>query len=86
MFNTCEHVMHMSKMIQIRHVPDDLHRRLKARAATEGMSLSDYLLSELRALAEQPTLREFLDRLHQREPVKLRESPATIIRSIRDAR
>ena len=77
--------MHMSKMIQIRHVPDALHRRLKARAAMEGMSLSDYLLGELRRFGEQPTLREFLERLHQRERVTLRESPADIIRSLRDA-
>jgi len=73
-------------MIQIRNVPDDLHRTLKARAATEGMSLSDYLLRELRQLAGQPTLGEFLERLRQREPVKLRESPASVIRRLRDAR
>jgi antitoxin FitA len=72
--------MDMPKMIQIRHVPDDLHRRLKARAATEGMSLSDYLLGELRRVAEQPTVEEFLARLRDREPVKLRESAAAIIR------
>ena len=46
----------MSKMIQIRNVPDALHRRLKARAAEAGMSLSDYLLAELRRSAERPTL------------------------------
>jgi antitoxin FitA len=72
--------MHMPKMIQIRHVPDDLHRRLKARAATAGQSLSDYLLSELRHLAEQPTIEEFFERLGHREPVRLRESSAAIIR------
>ena len=72
-------------MIQIRNVPDDLHRTLKARAASEGMSLSDYLLRELRQLADQPTLSEFLERLRQREPVRLRESPAAIIRKLRDA-
>ena len=65
------HAWRMSKMIQIRNVPDDLHRRLKARAAMEGMSLSDYLLSEVRSLAEQPTLREWFDRLHREEPVEL---------------
>ncbi len=40
----------MSKMIQIRNVPDALHRKLKARAALEGMSLSDYLLAEVQAV------------------------------------
>jgi len=73
-------------MIQIRNVPDDLHRTLKARAAMEGMSLSDYLLSEIRQLAAQPTLREFLERLRQREPVELRESPAAVIRAERGTR
>ena len=43
----------MPSMIQIRNVPDDLHRRLKSRAALEGMSLSDYLLGDLTNLAEQ---------------------------------
>jgi hypothetical protein len=47
-------VYHMSTMIQIRNVPDALHRRLKARAALAGMSLSDYLLSEIREVAERP--------------------------------
>ncbi len=77
--------MHMSKMIQIRNVPDDLHRTLKARAAMEGMSLSDYLLSEMRTLAAHQTLREFLEQLHQHEPVKVRRSAAAIIRAARDA-
>ncbi len=76
----------MSKMIQIRNVPDDLHRKLKARAATEGMSLSDYLLAEVQRLAAQPTLREFLERLHERDRVEVRESAASVIRKERDAR
>lgn len=50
-------------MIQIQNVPEALHRRLKARAATAGMSLSDYLLGELREIADRPTLAEFRDRL-----------------------
>jgi antitoxin FitA len=59
----------MSKMIQLRNVPDTLHRRLKARAAMAGMSLSDYLLTEIKEIAERPTLAELRERLHQREPV-----------------
>jgi antitoxin FitA len=59
----------MSRMIQIRNVPDSLHRSLKARAALAGMSLSDYLLMEIRELAQRPTLTELRERLHQREPV-----------------
>jgi len=59
----------MSKIIKIRNVPEDLHRRLKARAAMAGMSLSDYLLSEIKEIAEQPRLAEMPELLHQREPV-----------------
>lgn len=62
----------MSKMIQLRNVPDALHRTLKARAARAGMSLSDYLLAEIREIAERPTLAEFRERLHQRKPVAAR--------------
>jgi antitoxin FitA len=58
----------MSKMIQIRNVPDDLHRKLKVRAAEAGMTLSDYLLSQT---AEKSTLAEMMERLRQREPVEL---------------
>jgi antitoxin FitA len=73
-------------MIQVRHVPAVLHRRLKARAALAGMSLSDYLLSELRTIAERPTLAEMLERLRQREPVELPVSAAELVRAEREAR
>jgi plasmid stability protein len=59
----------MSKMIQLRNVPDALHRGLKARAAMAGMSLSDYLLAEIKEIAERPTLAELRERLHKRKPV-----------------
>lgn len=74
----------MSKMIQLRHVPDDLHRRLKARAAMEGLSLSDYLLQEVERLAERPTLNDLRRRLSQRESVTPRTSPAKAVRSERE--
>lgn len=74
----------MPKMIQIRNVPDDLHRRLKTRAAAAGMSLSDYLLNEVRLVAEQPTWEEFRARLATRSPVNSPLSPAEIIREHRD--
>lgn len=73
-------------MIQIRHVPDRLHRRLKARAALEGRSLSDYLLAELGRIAERPTRQELLERLAQPARGDLRPSPADIIRAERDSR
>lgn len=56
-------------MIQLRNVPDALHRSLKARAAMAGMSLSDYLLMEIKENAERPTLVELRGRLHKRRPV-----------------
>ena len=76
----------MAKMIQLRHVPDPLHRKLKARAALEGMSLSDYLLREVERWAERPTLTELKQRLAQLPPVVPRVSPADAIRAERDRR
>jgi antitoxin FitA len=75
----------MSKMIQIRNVPDELHRALKVRAAQAGMTLSDYLLSEIEQIAEKPTLAEMMERLRRREPVELDEPPDVTIRRLRDA-
>jgi plasmid stability protein len=75
----------MSKMIQIRNVPDELHRKLKVRAAQMGMTLSDYLLSEIEQIAEKPTLRELMERLAHDEPVELDEPPEVTIRRFRDA-
>lgn len=76
----------MSKMIQIRHVPDALHRKLKARAAMAGMSLSDYLLSEIREIAEVPTFAEFRERLHKLEPVTADIDTVRILHEEREAR
>lgn len=76
----------MSKMIQLRNVPDDLHRKLKARAALEGMSLSDYLLAEIRHIAERPTLAELQQRLRRRAATALQELPADAVRAERDNR
>jgi antitoxin FitA len=61
MLCTCDNVLHMSKMIQVRHVPDDVHRRLKARAATKGMSLSDYVRTELELIADRALVDEVLE-------------------------
>ena len=58
----------MPATIQIRNVPDALHRRLKSRAALAGMSLSDYLLNHLRAVADQPTIEELRARLERLPP------------------
>jgi antitoxin FitA len=82
----CNYVEHMARMIQVRNVPDTLHRALKSRAALAGMSLSDYLLNELRLIAERPTMEEMRRRLHQLEPVVLPESAADAVRAEREAR
>jgi plasmid stability protein len=76
----------MAIMIQIRNVPDTLHRTLKARAAMAGTSLSDYLLAELREIAERPTLAEFRERLHRRRPVSAALNITGIVREERAAR
>jgi plasmid stability protein len=76
----------MGKMIQVRNVPEALHRRLKARAATTGMSLSDYLLGELREIAERPTLAEFRERLHTRRPFPAALDTPGLVREERAAR
>lgn len=83
MRSTCSDVQDMSVMIQIRNVPDDLHRRLKARAAMAGMSLSFYLLKEISAVAERPTMEEMRERLARRSRVETSESAADIIREVR---
>jgi len=74
----------MSIMIQIRNVPDALHRRLKSRAALAGMSLSDYLLSEIRQVAERPTLDELRTRLERRAGMTPSVTPAQAVRAERD--
>ena len=76
----------MSKMIQLRNVPEALHRRLKARAAMAGMSLSDYLLAEIKEIAERPTLAELRDRLRTRKAVTLQIDSARLVREEREAR
>jgi plasmid stability protein len=75
----------MSKMIHLRNVPDSLHRILKARAATAGMSFSDYLLAEIREVAERPTVSELRERLERRERVNVPRPAAAVIREQRDA-
>jgi len=78
------HVRHMSKMIQIRNVPDDVHRALAERAEREGMSLSGFLLREVTKVAERPSLAEIIARAEQRKPLKpVTESSVEILRELR---
>lgn len=74
------------KMLQIRNVPDDVHRGLKARAAMEGQSLSDYALAELRRAMERPTRRELIERVRAQPPVHGGEPSPDAVRAERDAR
>lgn len=76
----------MSRMIQLRNVPDALHRTLKARAALAGMSLSDYLTAEITEIAERPTLNELRARLQRRKPVSAELETANLVREEREAR
>jgi antitoxin FitA len=76
----------MSKMIQLRHVPEDVHRKLKARAAEEGLSLSDYLLREVTLIAERPTRDELRRRIARRSRVTPKASPASAVRAERESR
>ena len=73
-------------MIQLRNVSEDLHRTLKSRAAAAGMSLSDYLLQEIRQFAERPTVNELKERLRLRRGVVLHVSAADAVRQERNAR
>jgi plasmid stability protein len=76
----------MSKMIQLRNVPDSLHQQLKSRAALAGMSLSDYLIWEARKIVERPSSNEILARLARRTRISPKLSPADAVRKERDAR
>ncbi len=76
----------MSKMIQVRDVPEHLHSTLKARAAREGMSLSDFIKRELERTAERPTMREWLELTQLAKPIPAKRSAAQVVRELRDTR
>ena len=76
----------MGKLVQIREVPEQVHRTLKARAAQSGSSLSEYLRMELTRLAALPTPDEVRARLRQRTAVRTRERPELVIRRVREDR
>jgi plasmid stability protein len=76
----------MNSMIQIRNVPEDLHRRLKARAAIEGISMSHYIMREIEKALEHPSRKELLIALRDQPETQLDVSPAQMLRQERDAR
>ena len=76
----------MQTMIQIRNVPETLHRRLKARAAIEGISMSRYVLREIEKALERPSRRELLEAIRSQPEVALEPPPADVLRQERDSR
>jgi antitoxin FitA len=80
------HVPHMNKHIQIRNVPDSVHRKLKIRATEKGLSLSDYLREEMERLTARPTLKEMAERLRKLPAANLDPPPEALIREDRDSR
>jgi hypothetical protein len=76
----------MAKMMQLRDVRDEVHGTLKARAAREGMSLSDYIKTELERVARRPSIREWLDLTRQAKPIRAKRSSAQLIREPRNSR
>ena len=86
MRSTKSHVFHMSTMITLRNVPTALHRELKSRAALAGMSLSDYLLRDIREVAARPTLAEMRARLERLAPLERSQAPSDAVRAERDSR
>lgn len=78
--------MESMSTLQVRDVPEDVRRTLKVRAAAAGQSLSEYVLTQLSQLAQQPTLDELVERIKSREAVEPKARAADILRSDRDER
>ena len=83
---TCDYLIYMATMIQIRNVPDELHRKLKSRAALAGQTLSDYLLRQVGDIAARPTQHELLARLRSLPAIDLKSDPVDILREERERR
>jgi len=73
-------------MIQIRNVPEEIHRTLKVRAAEAGMTLSEFLLREVTHVAQRPTVEQVLRRIEARGPAKVPVDSATAVRAEREQR
>ena len=84
MSHTCRYPKAMAKMIQVRHVPDDVHRRLTDLARQSRTSLSDYLLAELERTSLRPSPKEILARLAKLRPVATRSAIVGVLREERD--
>ena len=84
MCSTCFIYKNMSKMIQIRDVPDRVHGTLKSRAARDGMSLSDFIKPALERVAERPSMAKWLETTSHAKPVASKRTAAQIIRESRN--
>jgi plasmid stability protein len=73
-------------MLQVRNVPDALHRRLKIRAASQGRPLTDYVLDILKRADREPTIEEWLEDVQKLPETKLSVSPAELVRKARETR
>ncbi len=78
--------MSMSKMVQIRSVPDDVHRSLKVRAAHAGMTLSDFLLVEITHVANRPSIEDIVARIQKQPPPSIKIDSARLVRQMREGR
>jgi antitoxin FitA len=76
----------MPKVIQLRDVPEQMHSRLKARAAHEGMTLSGFIKRELERMVERPSLLEWLERTRKAKRVPTKQNAVQVLRKLRDAR
>ncbi len=83
MHGACANVERMTKMIQVRNVPDELHQTLKVRAAQNGTTLSGYLLDELERIADKPSLAELAERIAHAERSEIGDSAAELVRGLR---
>ena len=86
MYSTPSHATYMSKMIQLRNVPDNVHRILKIRATEAGMSLSEFLVREVTHIAQRPSVDELLARIQHRPAVTVSEESVAAVRAERDTR
>jgi plasmid stability protein len=73
-------------MLQIRNVPDSLHRRLKARAALEGVSMSLYVLRQIEKALARPGRQELVQAIRELPEVVLERAPADVLREERELR
>lgn len=76
----------MNKMVQIRNLPEKTHRKLKARAASEGLTITDYVTRLITRDLEKPSIREWLKMVESRPKVHLDPPPEVLIREDRDSR